>query len=71
MITTSSGGGKGGSSGGSVVTTEYGYYANFAVGLGEGPIAGIGRIWADGDEIDQTSVNFRVYRRREPRKSIR
>ncbi len=59
--TTSSGGGKGGSSGGSS-TTEYSYYGNFAVGLVEGPIYGIGRIWADGDELDQTGVTLRVYK---------
>ena len=27
---------------------EYRYFANFAVALGEGPITGIGRVWADG-----------------------
>jgi hypothetical protein len=43
---TRQGGGKGGGS--SVRTTEYLYYASFAVALCEGPITGIGRIWADG-----------------------
>ena len=41
-----------------VETTTYSYFGNFAIGLAEGPIAGIGRIWADGAEIDQT--DFRV-----------
>lgn len=41
---------------------NYRYYANFAVGLCEGPIAGIRRIWADGREIDQTGLSFRLYR---------
>lgn len=53
-------GGKGMPSG--PVTIEYSYYGNFAVGLCEGPIAGIGRVWADGKEIDQTQTSFRVYR---------
>ena len=44
--TTSQGGGKGG--GPKVKTTEHLYYASFAVALCEGPITGIGRIWADG-----------------------
>jgi len=37
------GGGKGG--GGGATTTTYSYYATFAVGLCEGPIVGIKRIW--------------------------
>jgi hypothetical protein len=44
--TTSQGGGKG--SGPKVTTTEYLYYASFAVALCEGEITGIGRVWADG-----------------------
>ena len=44
--TTTHGGGKTG--GGKVKTTEYLYYASFAVALCEGPITGIGRSWADG-----------------------
>lgn len=39
----------------------YTYFGNFAVGLCEGPIAGIGRIWADGKEIDQAEIEFRVH----------
>ncbi len=57
---TTSGSGKGGSGSGSG-TTEYSYYGNFAVGLVEGPIAGIGRMWADGQEVDKTQIVFRVY----------
>ena len=56
-----SGGGKGGSSGGSA-STEYAYYGNFAVGLVEGPVSyGVGRIWADGKEVDQTGITFRIH----------
>jgi hypothetical protein len=39
----------------------YNYYANFAIGLCEGPIAFIRRIWADGTEIDLTLMGPRVY----------
>ena len=60
VISTETTGGKGG--GPKVSTTTYLYYGNFAVGLCEGPIAGTGRIWADGEEIDQTLVDIRTYR---------
>lgn len=43
------------------VVTEYSYFGNFAVGLAEGPIAGIGRVWADGKELDRTQLAMRVY----------
>lgn len=42
--------------------TTYTYFANFAVGLCEGEIACVRRIWADGQPLDLTGVNFRVYR---------
>jgi hypothetical protein len=42
-------------------STEYAYFANFAVGLCEGEIEGIGRVWADGKEIDFESLNPRIY----------
>jgi hypothetical protein len=61
-----SGGGKGGltggGGGGSVTTTTYSYYANFAVGLCEGEIGHIGRIWADGKPLDISGINVRVHR---------
>jgi hypothetical protein len=57
--TTSQGGGKGG--GPKVKTTEYLYYASFAVALCEGEITGIGRIWADGKPMDMTGVTWRWY----------
>ncbi len=59
--TSSQGGGKGGGGGGKVKTTEYLYYASFAVALCEGPITGIGRIWADGKPMDMTGVTWRWY----------
>lgn len=57
--TTSQGGGKG--SGPKVTTTEYLYYASFAVALCEGEITGIGRVWADGKAMDMTGVTWRWY----------
>jgi len=58
--TTTQGGGKGGG-GGKVKTTEYLDYASFAVALCEGPITGIGRIWADGKPMDLSGVTWRWY----------
>jgi hypothetical protein len=58
--TTTQGGGKGGG-GGKVKTTEYRYYASFAVALCEGPITGIGRIWADGKLLDTAGITWRWY----------
>ncbi|MBB1492532.1 glycoside hydrolase/phage tail family protein [Paracoccus sp. MC1854] len=57
--TTRQGGGKG--AGPKVRTTEYRYYASFAVALCEGPITGIGRVWADGKVMDRTGVTWRWY----------
>jgi hypothetical protein len=52
-----SGGGKGGPR-----TIDHAYSLSFAVAVCEGPIDGIGRIWADGKLMDQTGVAMRVYR---------
>ncbi len=57
--TTTQGGGKGG--GPKVTTTAYLYSASFAVALCEGPISGIGRIWADGKPLDLKNVTWRLY----------
>ena len=54
-------GGKGGG-GSTTSTTTYSYFANFAVGLCEGPIGGIGRIWADGKLIRNADYGYRVHR---------
>ncbi|MDA3888201.1 MAG: glycoside hydrolase TIM-barrel-like domain-containing protein [Allgaiera sp.] len=59
--TTTQGGGKGGGGGGKVKTTEYFYYASFAVALCEGPVTGIGRIWADGKLLDTAGITWRWY----------
>jgi hypothetical protein len=53
-----SGGGKGG---GGASQTTYDYFANFAVGLCEGPVAQIRRVWADGTELDLSTISMRVY----------
>ncbi|MDO5704258.1 MAG: glycoside hydrolase/phage tail family protein [Paracoccus sp. (in: a-proteobacteria)] len=57
--TTRQGGGKGG--GPKVTTTEYLYFASFAVALCEGPITGIGRVWADGEVVDLSDATWRWY----------
>lgn len=62
---TSTGGGsaKGmGGSGATTTTIEYRYYGNFAVALCEGEIGGIGRVWANGEELDVAAIVMRVYR---------
>ncbi len=59
VAATSSQGGKG--LGPQNTTTTYSYYANFAVGLCEGPIQGLGRCWADGKEIDLSTLSPRIY----------
>ncbi|MGE3247551.1 MAG: glycoside hydrolase/phage tail family protein [Beijerinckiaceae bacterium] len=53
--------GKSGGKGGSPKTTDFRYFANFAVGLCEGPIAEVRRIWADGKELDQSNLVIRVH----------
>jgi hypothetical protein len=57
--TSSQGGGKGGAP--KVKSTEFLYFASFAVALSEGPITGMGRIWADGKPMDLTGVTWRWY----------
>jgi hypothetical protein len=54
---SSAGGGKGGGP----TVTEYAYFANFAVGLCEGPVAFVRRVWADGKEIDLGKITLRVH----------
>ena len=61
-------GGKGWSSRGSASAptiathTTYAYFANLAIGLCEGPISFVRRVWADGRELDLTTVTMRVHR---------
>ena len=42
-------------------TVSYRYSLSFAVALCEGPIDGIGRIWADGQVMDTTGVTLRLH----------
>lgn len=60
-ITTERRGGKSTLGKGQKVETRN-YYANFAVGLCEGGISQIKRIWTDGKELDLSQVEMRVYR---------
>ncbi len=65
--TASRAGGKGGivsgaSAAGATTTTTYSYFANFAIGLCEGEIGHVGRIWADGKLLDMSGLNIRVHR---------
>lgn len=58
--TTEQVGGKGGGS--TVTSTEYSYFANFAIAVGEGPVAHFGRIWADGKPLDISELTVRFYK---------
>lgn len=58
-------GGKGMSGGGpatTTTTTTYSYFANIAVGLCEGPIGAVLRVWADGKPLDLSGIAMRHYR---------
>jgi hypothetical protein len=68
VITTTSGTGGSGkgrpassSSGATSTSTTYRYYANIAVGLCEGPITSIGRVWADGRLLDLSGLVWRLH----------
>lgn len=52
---------QGGKASGPRVET-FRYYANFALGICEGEIACVRRIWADGRELDLTGIEMRLYR---------
>ena len=62
-VTRKAGGQSKGGSGGGGSTTQvsYLYYANFAVAIGEGEITGLGRIWADGEEWDLSTITHRLH----------
>lgn len=64
VVTTSQpkrGKGRPRGSGAAPSQVEYRYYGNFAVGLAEGPISGIGRVWADAQELDLSGITYRIY----------
>ncbi|MFS8180783.1 glycoside hydrolase TIM-barrel-like domain-containing protein [Pseudovibrio denitrificans] len=52
-------GGK--STGSSTTVTSHSYFANFAVALCEGPITAVRRVWANGKQLDTSSINMRIY----------
>ncbi len=58
-VTQEVGGGKGG--GGGVKSRTYRYTLSFAVGLCEGEIARIGRVWANGEPLDVSRIAWRVH----------
>ncbi len=58
----SSGGGQAQGKSETVQSVEYRYYANAAYAICEGEITRVGRIWADGKELDQSDYTIRVYR---------
>lgn len=59
---TAGGKGMGGGSTVTTTTTTYSYFANFAVGLSEGPIAAVLRVWADGKPLDLNGLTVRTYK---------
>src|SRR3954454_12172765 len=61
ISTRSEGGGKGAGSGPKTKVPQYEYFANFAVALAEGPIARVGRVWADGKLFDLSGLTRRFY----------
>jgi len=58
---TSGGGGGKGSPGPQATVTQYSYSVSLAIGLCEGVISRVGRIWADGIEVAKDDLNIRVY----------
>ena len=54
-----SGGGKGAPRG--PRTRSYSYTVSLAIALCTGEIAGVGRIWADGEEVAPADLNLRIY----------
>ena len=62
VATSDAGGGsKGGGGGGGATQTTFNYFANFAVALGQGEISSLGRVWADGRELDLSTITYRLY----------
>ena len=52
---------QGGKASGPRVET-FRYFANFALGICEGEIACVRRVWADGRELDLTGIEMRIHR---------
>ncbi|GGF53241.1 hypothetical protein GCM10007301_10880 [Azorhizobium oxalatiphilum] len=60
-VSSTTTGGKSASQGVKSTSIEYLYYGSFAVGLCEGPVSRIGRVWADGKLVDLTIVTMRAH----------
>lgn len=60
--TTESSGGKGARPSAQTTYKEYLYSASFAIGLCEGEISRLGRVWADGKLHDLSQYNTRLYK---------
>ena len=60
IVTDSVRTGKGG--GNRATTTTYEYYASFAIGICEGEVGAITRIWVDGEPLSLSDVNYTVYK---------
>ncbi len=52
---------QGGGKGAGPRVTEVSYRLSAALALCEGPILGVGRVWADGEEISPDDLDLRVY----------
>ena len=52
----------GGAKATTTVSTTYSYSANLAIGLCAGPVGFVRRVWADGHEVDLTTLTMRVHR---------
>ena len=52
----------GGKGGGGASVREYSYSVSLAIALCEGEVSRIGRIWADGQVIEQKGLTFRLHR---------
>lgn len=61
QTTGGAGGGKGGGSSITTSTTTYSYFANLAVGICEGAIGAVLRVWADGKPLDLSGLTVRLY----------
>ncbi len=51
----------GGKGGGGATVREYSYSVSLAIALCEGEVSRIGRIWADGQAIEQSGLTFRLH----------
>ena len=63
-VASSSGGNSGGGKGlggGGPTSTSFSYFVNFAVALCEGPITHVGKVWADGKELDLNGITWRLH----------